>query len=373
MKKISIIGIIYLAVFTLLTLGIALEFVASVASGALASFPLLLLFFPISGAFSICGIIWSSALRAHKSWTWPWGVVFVSFNLIITIVYSVFSFSIVDIIPVLFGGFILYALVSEKTLFFPVQSDSMIPSTNPWRTLIVPTIAFVILSIGSGLVYYYFYYSVVHRVLPQQADIFVQTAITDNLAQALTYSIPHQNNFNGYQPTLLNEAPKCSGPLTENISPDGSQLAVFGKSCTNPSVYYCSAMSLSMARMGSDNNFNEPMQTVPASLVTATKYDCSIPSTAGLNGVASPPQSSSTLPPNGPTPGIVIFGIKYIADIPQASQIVASLGVTNCKVEQPEDPGVLTCSVPIGKEDQIIKAALNNPKIGFSNRTYGQM
>jgi len=45
MKKISIIGIIYLAVFTLLTLGIALEFVASVASGALASFPLLLLFF----------------------------------------------------------------------------------------------------------------------------------------------------------------------------------------------------------------------------------------------------------------------------------------------------------------------------------------
>jgi len=134
---------------------------------------------------------------------------------------------------------------------------------------------------------------------PQNNETFIQTAITDNLAGAMEYSVSHQNNFKGYQPTLLNEAPKCSGLLTENISPDGTQVAVFGRSRTNPAVYYCSTLAFSMASLGSDNNFGQSMQTVPAQFVSAQKYDCSPSNTSPATVMPVTPitQPVSIMPP----------------------------------------------------------------------------
>ena len=284
MKKINVIGLIYFIVFTFVTLAVLLESFLSVSTGAVGAFPWLLLIFLLAIALGVFGIIWASALRAHKAWSWPWGITFVSIGLISGI-YSFLVVSILYIITVLFNAFVLYALISEKELFFPPQPDLAGQRQSLGRMLIVPIIVSVVLILGFGLAYYYIYSSVNNHIVPAENDVFVQTAITDILVNASNYSMSKgsaQGNYLGYQSTLPpNETPDCSGPLVINISPDGSQMAIFGKSCTAP-VYYCSALPIPESSLGSDNNYNQSMPTVPASLVTANKYDCNNPASQNI-------------------------------------------------------------------------------------------
>jgi hypothetical protein len=284
MKKINIIGSIYFIVFTFVTLALLLESFLSVSTGAVGAFPWLLLIFLLAIALGVFGIIWASALRAHKAWSWPWGITLVSIGLISGI-YSFLVVSILYIITVLFNAFVLYALISEKGLFFPPQSDLAGQRQSLGRTLVVPIIVAVVLILGFGLAYYYISSNVNNRIVPAEDDVFVQTAITDTLVNATNYSMGKgsaQGNYLGYQSTLPpNETPSCSGPLVINISPDGSQMAIFGKSCTAP-VYYCSALPIPESSLGSDNNYDQSMPTVPAQFISVSKYDCSPASTSPI-------------------------------------------------------------------------------------------
>jgi hypothetical protein len=367
MKKINVIGLIYFIVFTFVTLAVLLESFLSVSTGAVGAFPWLLLIFLLAIALGVFGIIWASALRAHKAWSWPWGITFVSIGLISGI-YSFLVVSILYIITVLFNAFVLYALISEKELFFPPQPDLAGQRQSLGRMLIVPIVVSVVLILGFGLAYYYIYSSVNNHIVPAENDVFVQTAITDILVNATNYSSSKgsfQGDYLGYQSTLPpNETPACSGPLIINISPDGSQMAIFGKSCTAP-VYYCSALPIPESSLGSDNNYNQSMPTVPASLVTSNKYDCNNPASQNTGSTVV------TTSPSQPTPGVVIFNIKYIKDIPDAIEIIQSLGGTGCKNNWPNSPGAFLCNVPVGKEDTIIQAARNDPRISTSDRWYG--
>ena len=180
---------------------------------------------------------------------------------------------------------------SIKNILATVDSSQPVANAVSMKSLALVIVVMAILP--TILIDFYF--------TPQENETFIQTSITDNLAGAMEYSVSRQNNFTGYQPTLLNEAPKCSGPLIENISPDGTQVAVFGRSCTNPAVYYCSTLAFSMAFLGGDNNFGQSMQTIPAQFVSAQKYDCSTASTSPVSVMPIvQTQSVPTFPAFGP-------------------------------------------------------------------------
>ena len=248
------------------------------------------------------GIIWSSKLRAHKTWAWSWGIAFVGLNLVFGIVYFFISFSIPDAIGFLFNIFVMYALITEGQLFFPVQPDLVGQQRQLWRTLIVPFIVAIILTIVAAVGYYFLYYSEVNKLVPQSEDNVITYAVITDLANASSYAISNQNNFKGYTSTVSNDVPKCSSPLIDNISPDGSEIAIFGQSCMNPAVYYCSNLSFSIAFLGTDNNAS--MKTIPAQFVSSSKYDCSPASTspATISPISNPAQSNttSTFPAFGP-------------------------------------------------------------------------
>ena len=198
---------------------------------------------------------------------------------------------------------------------------------------------------------------------PQENETLIQTAITDNLVPALEYSVTHQNSFKGYQPVILNDAPKCSGSLIENISPDGSQVAVFGRSCNNPTVYYCSTLGFSMNAFANMNNFGQSMQTVPASLVSPTKFDCNPSASQGTTTVATPA--------NPPTPGALVITFDWNTPAPQMQKDLVSLGTISCKENWPDNFWTFLCSVPVGKEDQIMNIAKNNTDITSTGRWWG--
>ena len=261
-----------------------------------------------------------------------------------------------------FSGFILvlviwigsYSYLKKflKNPQFAAEQQAVAAKSGSMKAAIVVAVI-IIMGIVPTLTYQFYY-------VPQHNNLLVQTSITDNLASAMAYSINHQNNFKGYQPTLLNEAPQCSGPLTVNITPDSNTIVVFGKSCTAP-VYYCSTFSTNSL----DNINYGPMATVPANLVNATKFDCNDPAKPQL-GV-----SQVISKPSPPTPGVAVFNIKYFKDVPNAIEILKSFGATNCKNNWPDNPGGFMCSVPVGQEDAIVAAASSSPKISSASRWGG--
>ena len=237
---------------------------------------------------------------------------------------------------------------------FAAEQQIVAAKSGSMKAVIVVAVI-IIIGIVPTLTYQFYY-------VPQHNNILVQTSITDNLASAMVYSINHQNNFKGYQPTLLNEAPKCSGPLTINITPDGNTVVVFGKSCTT-SIYYCSTFSTNTL----DNINYGPMATVPANLVTATKFDCTDPTNLPLGF------SQVISKPSPPTPGVAVFNIKYFKDVPNAIEILKSFGATNCKNNWPNDSAAFMCTVPVGQEDAIVAAASSSPKISSASRWGGSI
>ena len=111
---------------------------------------------------------------------------------------------------VIFAGIWTGIHRSIKNILASVDAPQPVANIASMKLLALVIVAMAILP--TILIDFYF--------TPQNNETFIQTAITDNLAGAMEYSVSHQNNFKGYQPTLLNEAPKCSGLLTENISVD---------------------------------------------------------------------------------------------------------------------------------------------------------
>jgi hypothetical protein len=289
MKKISIIGIIYLICTALLTLAALLMMFASVASGAVSQFPWFLLLYIVLFALGMFGMIWSSKLRAHKPWAWSWGIVFVSFNLILGLVYFFFGYSIPGLISLAFNIFVMYALITERQLFFPAQQGQ---TSNVGRTLILPIIIFVVLGVAGFFAYRAFLSYSVGALKTDSSkinDILIQTSITDTMVSAENYSMSHNGSFMGYQWPLASEVPQCSGGLTVNISTDGTKLAAMGKSCSNPSISYCGALPLVQS-----------MATIPESIVTPSKFDCNggsqLQSTTGIPNIQPIPMLGQTLP-----------------------------------------------------------------------------
>jgi len=292
MKKINVIGILYLIGTTLLILATLLMMFTSVASGAVSQFPWLLLLYIVSFAIGMFGMIWSSKLRAHKPWAWSWGIAFVGFNIIFGIVYFFIGLSIPGAIGFLFNIFVMYALITERQLFFPVQPglEGQVPRVG--RTLILPIIVFVILGIAGFFAYRAFISYSVGALKTDSSkinDILIQTSIIDTMVSAENYSMSRNGSFMGYQWPFASEVPQCSGGLTVNISTDGTKLAAMGKSCSNPSISYCEALPLVQS-----------MMTILSSDVSSSKFDCGggtqLPSETGFQNVMPfpiPNQSSS--------------------------------------------------------------------------------
>lgn len=74
-----------------------------------------------------------SAIRRHKKWSWYAGVVTITLTTIGNILSFIFSFSLFLIIPLLLDMFIIYAFLSEKSLFFQQNIKSPVtPIINSW-------------------------------------------------------------------------------------------------------------------------------------------------------------------------------------------------------------------------------------------------
>jgi hypothetical protein len=302
MKKIKTIGIIYRITFVLVCIAACFELFIAVGTGAIAQTPWIFLLFLVLFVGGVFGIIVASAILAYKPWSWGWVVSFTSIGLLTSIPSLFFNFSILSIIGILFGIFVLYSFISEKDLFFPLQPDSSGQLTKPSRTLIIPSIVWFALLVigGAGYLAEVYYYQ--NHILPATNNIHVQTAITTTLAEALVYSLQHNGSYLGYQATPQSILPKCGSPLTVNVSSNGGGVAVFGKSCTDPNTYYCEALPLSQMQMG-NTAYNQSMPTIPAQFVSATKYECSPASTSPAIAAPAPiiqTQSANTLPSFGP-------------------------------------------------------------------------
>src|ERR1035437_6970766 len=264
---------------------------------------------------------------------------------------SSFSSGFILVLAIWIGSYIYLKKFLKNPQFATEQQTADAKSGAMKVVLIVAAI--IVLGVGPTILYQYYY-------VPQRNNTLVQVVITDNLAGAMEYSISHQNSFKGYNSMLLNEAPACSSPIIVNASPDGATVSSFGKSCTAP-VYYCSSLSMNAF---TNTNFR-PMTTVPASLVSATKYDCNDPANP------LPGSSSVTVSPIQPTPGVAVFNIKYLKDIPDAATILKSFGATDCKNKWPNNPGSFMCTVPVGQEDVAVAAATSSSKIDSASRWYG--
>ena len=297
MKKISVIGIIYLIGATLLTLAALLMIFTSVASGAASQLPWLLLLDIVLLALGMFGLIWSSGLRAHKAWTWSWGIAFIGLNLIFGVIYFFIGFSILDVIGFLFNVFVMYTLITERQLFFPVQPELVGQIPRVSRTLVVPIIVMVVVTIGGIFAYRAFLLYSTGALVKQSNninDILIQTAITDTMVDATNYSMDHSGSLLGYQWPFASEVPKCSGGMMVNLSPDGQKLAAMGKSCTDPTIYYCEALPLVQS-----------MATIPSLDVSSSKFDCQggtqLQSASGIPNIQPFPMVNPTLP--GAMPG----------------------------------------------------------------------
>lgn len=79
-------------------------------------------------------------------------------------------------------------------------------------------------------------------------DAAVRSVISTTKIDALLYADKH-GGLKGFEPTA--QTPVCSGPLAINISDDGKNAVLFGKSCADKNKTFCEEFNVADASTGS--------------------------------------------------------------------------------------------------------------------------
>jgi len=85
----------------------------------------------------------------------------------------------------------------------------------------------------------------------ESEDVLVEKAVHAIIVDAIAYA-DKTDSVSGYKKSAEIELPSCSGEPIINISPDGKEIAVFGKSCLDEKKYFCRDFDLNKEEV-SDN------------------------------------------------------------------------------------------------------------------------
>ena len=98
------------------------------------------------------------------------------------------------------------------------------------------------------------------------SDAAVKSMVLSEVPAATLFE-DSKGSFSGFDPNYGGlKVVECSGKLIANISPDGKEIAIFGKLCSNPEKYFCSDTE--------SVNASSKQAEVDSSYVTSGKYSC---------------------------------------------------------------------------------------------------
>lgn len=72
-------------------------------------------------------------------------------------------------------------------------------------------------------------------------DAYIKSMVSSAIPEAILYADGNNNSYNGFVPTITfnPDIQKCSGQPIINISPDGQNMAIFAKLCSDGTKYFC--------------------------------------------------------------------------------------------------------------------------------------
>ena len=167
-------------------------------------------------------------------------------------------------------GFLMAAFTEKKQGLHDKMAGSLVVYEDPNKSqnntviIIVALVAFLFIGIAIIGILSSVVLASLSTAREKANDAVVRFSVASSTVESLQY-VQVNNTLKGFTSSVI--TPECSGPLVINISPDGSAIATFGKSCTDSTSYYCQSYSISSTSL-------DQVSTVKLDSIPKDKFDC---------------------------------------------------------------------------------------------------
>jgi uncharacterized RDD family membrane protein YckC len=130
-------------------------------------------------------------------------------------------------------GYVMVGLTEKKQALHDIIASTIVVYKNPAKKtsswIIASTCIVYALFLSAFL--FYEYRMVMEKIWEPQVETYLSLDIHRAIQRKET-----TGSFGGFTPTVIK---RCGGEPIVNVSPDGQQLAIFSRSCSDSAKYYC--------------------------------------------------------------------------------------------------------------------------------------